>query len=318
MVIGVWSLEWLSHNSQRAYPLTADATRWDKSRTFQIPNDFLVSMHLSVPWQLASGPDQFFVSRILADPLGYQVMISYRSFDREDLPVALTIIPGTNFRENSVFTWTGLGKFQETTGHVVIGSLDNINLQPRGDFAFDLADGRLEPDAVRPQIRGVTSLSVMVGSSHSDPLSGRIRLVPGRNIRLTPIFEPGKDPMIRIDAINGEGLVEECICQDDLGPPIRSINGVRPINGRIDILGTDCAVVENKTHSITIQDRCAEPCCGCQELEVLTKALESIGDRITTWENFLKNLESRITQLDAVVLSSKLGDRSCVPETPCP
>lgn len=318
MVIGVWSLEWLSHNSQRAYPLTADATRWDKSRTFQIPNDFFVSMHLAVPWQLASSPDQFFVSRVLADSMGYQVMISYRSFDRRDLPVALTVIPVSGFRENSVFVWTGVGEFQEVSGSVVIGSLDNINLQPRGDFAFDLQDGRLEPDAVRPEIRGITSIRVNVGGVESVPISGRIRLVPGRNVRLTPVFEPGKDPMIRIDAISGEGLIEECICQDDLGPPVRSINGVRPVNGRIDILGTDCAVIENKSHSITIKDRCAEPCCGCEELEVLTQALESLGDRIATWENFLKNLEARVTQLDSVVLSSRLGDRSCIPETPCP
>lgn len=318
MVIGVWSLEWLSHNSQRAYPFTMDSTRYDISRSFRIPDDFLVSMHLAVPWTLGLVPDRFFVSRILADSMGYQLSVSYLDRDDQPVTVATAVVPVNRFQANQVRTWVGVGEYSDITGHFIVGSLDNINNQPRGDFSFNLEDGRLEPDVIRPEIRGVTRLVVENGQDRSPPLVGRIRLLPGRNIRLTPIFEPGKDPVLRIDAISGEGLIEECICQDLVGPPIRTINGVRPVNGRIDLVGTHCAVVENKEHSIEIKDRCAEPCCGCEELESITRELESIGDRITTWENFLSQLSSRVTQLEMNVLASKFGDRSCVPETPCP
>jgi hypothetical protein len=317
MVIGVWSLDWLSHNSQRAYPITADSTRQDKSKSFTIPNDFLLSMTFSVPWDVAQTPDQFFISRIVADSLGYQVTISQRA-GGADHEAGVFLVPRLRHEENSVYRIAGLGGYQQGSGHVVIGSLVEIDKQPRGEFEFDLRDARLETDVIHPELRSIEALYVDYGGTLSPPLSGRVRLIPGRNVRFTVLQEPGELPTLVIDAISGEGLNQECVCEDAPGPPVRVINGARPINGRIDLIGTDCAVIEGGTHHITFKDTCAKPCCGCAELEAITKTLEDIGNRIATWENFMTQLDARVTQMDMTVLGSRLGDRGCVPEKPCP
>ena len=42
MPLSTWNLEWLNHNSQRNYPIADDATGYDETGTFKIPEDFIV------------------------------------------------------------------------------------------------------------------------------------------------------------------------------------------------------------------------------------------------------------------------------------
>ena len=46
MPLSQWNLEFLNHNAQRSYPLTADATKQDLTGSFVIPDDFLVGLDL--------------------------------------------------------------------------------------------------------------------------------------------------------------------------------------------------------------------------------------------------------------------------------
>ena len=147
----------------------------------------------------------------------------------------------------------------------------------------------------------------------------RAMIRAGRNTRFRPVIESGKDPIVNWDAIDGAGLTEYCICDEGLAPPIRTVNGIPPDGaGNFRFLGNDCLEIERGSNSLTLKDVCSEPCCGCKELEAVTSALESFGERATTLENFLVSLEARVTQMDLVVLGSRLGDRGCTPATDCP
>lgn len=317
MPIGLVNLEWENHNSQRSYPITDDSSKADTTGVFKIPDDFIVSLSLSVHWGVSVSPAKFYVRKIVADRLGYTLTIGYSGASEVD--VATTTISKTSFDafasgsyplENRVYELFGTGDFFDCWGWVQIGSLDNIALQPTGIWSFTLADARLEPDTVRPHLRSVTSIQVENSGELSDELTGVVRLQAGRNVRLTVV--PGSPNKIVIDAIAGEGLNEACVCDSDLAPPIRNINGVRPDDeGRIDLVGTDCLNITSEGNKIVLSDSCAKPCCGCSSLEPIVRDMERFGEKATTLENFLVGIEARTSQTELVVLGSRLSDRGC-------
>lgn len=309
MPLGHWNLPWLVHNAQRAYPLTEDSTRIDLSGAFQLPDSFIVSLYLPIHWGNNVESSKFFIKSIAHLATGFIVTVGYAGDEVVD--VASAVISSTEHEENHTYELVGIGDFDDSRGHITIGDLGSINKQPTGSFEFDLAGGRLEPGVIRPHIRGVMSLQLQNGSELSEHLYGRIRLQAGRNFRLTPIIATGTDTVIVLDAIEGEGLTEPCICSDET-PPIKTINGIPPDgDGNFQFFGNDCLDVVEGGHSLTFRDVCSEPCCGCKELEILTKALEAFGAKATTLENFLVGLEASVTKMDLVVLGSRLGDRSC-------
>ena len=100
------------------------------------------------------------------------------------------------------------------------------------------------------------------GTETSEPLTGHIVLTAGSNMRLTPILVEGQDPQIRFDAISGEGLIELCVCSDEveIGPPIRVINSVAPLpNGDFTLLGNDCLEITPLEHGLQLIDKCSAP-----------------------------------------------------------
>lgn len=317
MPIGLINLEWENHNAVRSYPLTDDSSKQDVTGTFTIPDDFLIGASLSVHWGTDVSPTKFYIKRIVADRLGYSITIGYSGTSEFDVATAVisksahdAFEAGVYPLENRIYPLAGIGNYFDCWGWLQIGSLANISKQPTGIWNFTLTDTRLEPDAIRPHLRAVTAIQVENGGELSPELTGVVRLQAGRNIRLSVVA--GTPPKIVVDAIEGEGLNESCICDSDLPPPIRNINGVRPDdNGRIDIIGTDCLTVEAEGNKIVLGDSCAKPCCGCKDLEPIVAELQRFGEKATTIENFLVGLEARTSQTELVVLGSRLGDRGC-------
>ena len=318
MVIGVRNLEWSNHNQQRRYPITADSTMEDLTGTFRLPDDLIVALYLPVHWGLNVAAGRFFVMKVNNQPTGVQLIIGYAG-SAGDIEVASALISAATHTENKVYILVGIGDFAGSRGSIVIGNLDALSAQPAGAFEFELTGSRLESDAIRPNIRAVTGLIFQNGSEQSSVMSGYVRVRAGRNTRFRVVEESGKDPLVHWDAIDGAGLTEDCVCDEGLAPPIRTINGIPPDGaGNFRFLGNDCLEIDSGSNSLTLKDVCSEPCCGCKELEAVTQALESFGERATTLENFLVGLEARVTQMDLVVLGARLGDRGCTPATECP
>jgi hypothetical protein len=309
-----WNLEFLNHNANRDYPLTVEASATSVDGDFRLPRDFLVAMYFSLNAAHNVDPARFTLKTIIVSSAGVTLVIGYQT-ENAVLTVATAMIPRDSHVQHQAYRLGGIGNYADLDGWVVIGRFDNMDLQPVGEWSFDIDGGRLELDVVRPQIRGVTRLRAQNGSDLSDPVTGDIILRAGRNMRITPVVISGQDPAFVFDAIDGEGLNEECICEGDVekGPAIRSINKIPPTSdGDFTLLGNQCVDFVPIENGLQIKDKCSEPCCGCSELEAVTAALEQFGRQATTLENFLVNLEARVTQMDQSVLGSRLGDRGCV------
>jgi hypothetical protein len=319
MVIHVRNLEWLNHNSQRAYPLAADATRVDVTDSFTLPEDFLLAMYLPVHWGNNVEPGKFFLRKIQSSAVGFSLVIGYAGTDG-DVEVATALITRAAHEPYQQYLLAGIGDFADSRGHIVIGDFDNIDLQPAGLFVFDLEGGRLEPDVVRPNIQGVVAIQGQNGGELTPAVSGFVRFRAGDNFKITVNLAEGRDPELVFDAIEGEGLSEDCICEDERVEPIRTVNKVGPDSrGNLNVIGNDCLEVSSGGDGVlNLRDLCSEPCCGCTELEAVTQALMEFGEKATTLENFLVSLEARVTQMDQVVLGSRLGDRGCPVPTDCP
>ena len=307
MAIEVRQLEWQNHNAQRAYPLTAGSTRLDTTGAFRLPDDFLVGLYLTVSPGVGANPGGFYIYKIGAFASGYSVTIGYNGE-----PVASALIAAASHTKGQYYSLGGLGNFIEATGHVVIGSLDNIDKQPAGQFEFDETGALLEVDCIRPDIRSVTSIAVQNGSAVSDPFYGHIVIRAGTNVRITPTSAGGQTTFT-FDAIEGEGLNEECVCiGDDDSQPIYTINGIPPTpDGDFSILGGACIEIEGVTNGIKLKDKCAKPCCGCTELEIIMQAVETMAAQLNTLGQFLAGLEGATTETQGNLIASKLGDRGC-------
>lgn len=310
MPIAIRNLEWLNHNSQRAYPLAADTTRKDVTGTFKLPDNFIVGLVLPVHWGISVDASKFFIRKLSIYTTGYSITVGYAS-DSGDIDVATAVFSKSAHTDNQTYSLGGMGDFADSRGFITIGYLDQIEKQPAGYFTFTYQATKLEVDTIKPHIRGVMSMQVQNGSQLSKEITGKVRLVAGKNARLTLVETPGEDPRIVIDAIEGSGLTDTCICTDT-ATPIKTINGIAPdANSNFQFVGNDCLQVVAGNHLLEFQDTCSQPCCGCKELEAVTSALEAFGEKATTLENFLVNLEVRVSQMDMIVLGSKLGDRGC-------
>lgn len=316
MPVGNWNLQWANHNSQRRYPLADDAEATDETAAFKLPNSFLVGLDLPIHTGMNTGPAGYFLRSVSAYASGYGLTVGYQPADLSDpITVATALIPRQGFTRNSVFTLGGIGDFADTVGKVVIGRLDEIDEQPPGFWEFTLDTGRLDPDAVRPIIRGVSSITCVNGDQRSIPLYGDIELVAGANIQLMPVIVEGQDPIIRISAISGEGTVDDCVCEGDtaLTQPITSINGRAPTTaGAFNIVGSDCIQVVPIANGLKVVDVCAQPCCGCAELERITIDLERLNAQVSEVDGFVDRLEAAVSSMELTVLGAKLADRSCI------
>lgn len=310
MPIGNWNLQWLNHNSQRAYPLTERATKVDTTGTITLPDSFIVALYFPIHSGTTFEPANFFIRSVLLAPTGFNIVLGYASGD-EVIDVAAANIARANYTANRAYTMTGINDFYDSVGYVMLGNLDEVDRLPPGFYTFTPTAGELESDAIRPMLRAVSRLSVINNTELSEAIYGDVTLVAGANMRIT-VSTAGDQTFITFDAIANANLNQECLCEiPEVGDCITAINGVTGVNGNFVIAPDDCVQITEISNGIKIADICAQPCCGCAELNEIIDQIERFGDGITTLQNFVTRLGSEVTQMSLVVLGSRLGDSSC-------
>ena len=311
---GNWNLEFLNHNSQRSYPLTADATKSDITGTFEIPDDFLVGMDIPVSPAMDMETGRFFVRQLGLFASGVQLIVAYDS-GSDVVDVAIALIPLTDSSVNQVHVLGGVEPFSDTNGKVVIGRTDTIRTQPSGLFVFDIDGARLEPQVVRPMIRGVSSIRVSTATGTvSERLYGDIELVAGTNVQFSTVVTPGETKIV-ISALDGEGTIEQCVCEGDAAdiPCIKTINRIPPApDGNFSMIGDDCLSFFGEEAGIRLTDSCCAPCCGCTELEAITRDLERFASQRSILESFINQLSAESATFRITTLGARLGDRRCL------
>jgi hypothetical protein len=194
-------------------------------------------------------------------------------------------------------------------GKVVIGSLTNI-MKSSGSFNFALAGGRLEPTVIRPDLRGVSALYVKNIEEISEAIQGDVVLEAGTNFRIDVVAASGGEPnRIRLSAIDGAGLNQNCSCSENRDlPAIKTINGLPPDNnGNFVLQGDDCLKLQGITAGLKITDECSKPCCGCSELNVVTTTLTTVLNQVTSLENLAYRLETALNAMQVNLIASKVG-----------
>ena len=181
-----------------------------------------------------------------------------------------------------------------------------------GDIPFNLQGSRLESSVITYGPRRISGLKVYSDESTSSLLSGQVILASGSNHRMTLINDNGTHT-ITMNAIRGDDNEETCPCNDiELGPCIRKISNVGPDeNGNVDILGGDCIKIDNAGGTLTIKDTCAQPCCGCEELNMLVTDVTALSSQITLLQGKIEFLDNSISTLQDTCLASRVSAVGC-------
>lgn len=310
-MLGNWNVEWLNLNSQRCYPLADDADGVDQTGVFVLPKDFLVAMDIPVHAGMVTEPGKFFLRTLAVFATGFSLTIGYDAVTGP-INVATALIPVNGHTPNSAYALGGVSPFDDTVGKVTIGNLDSILQQPPGFYTFNVLSSRLDPDVIRPLLRGVSSLTVVNGSQRSQPIYGDIELVAGANFRIIPTLVAGQNPQIRLDAIAGEGLLDDCLCDPTPNQPIYTINRIRPTaDGDFFLQGGTCVEVAPLTNGLRLNNPCSQPCLGCPDLEALTAQLESLKAQSAAVADFVRRTDTLATALSTTVLGARLRDDGC-------
>lgn len=306
-----WNLPWLNHNSQRAYPLAEWATKQDTTDSITIPDSFIVGLQFPVHAGLAVEPDKFYLKQLGIYTNGFTIGIAYN--DGADYPLVATVnITKASHTTNKAYWLVGTGDYADSRGQIQIGNLDEINTVAPGEYTFAPADGALEVDTIRPCIRGITSVTLVNGLEETEAFYGDLQFIAGSNFRITPTVIGGQPTQIRFDAVSGEGLNDDCDCEDDT-PPIKTINGLGPrADGAFFLNGDDCLIISSASNGLDVTDACSQPCCGCTELQSLKDQLQGLADGALTVKNFVNALTSKVETMNSTVLGSKLNDSGCV------
>jgi hypothetical protein len=297
--MAVMHQEWLNQNSYRAYPIREDCTRYAVDEAgaqlpdVQIPNALFADLVLTV----AGTPTRYYISKVayIGKFLSFEIM------DQAGNPVITAAIPLASHVPFASYPLIGLGEYEDARGAVVIGDTSKLSQTlPEGSFEFSLVTAELEPSTVRPDLRGVRSLQGDYNGNVTSRLFGHVRLVAGDNIRLTLLPD---ENAIRIDAIEAGGFSDECECVDDFTLPcIKSINGIAIEDVRI--VGDNCIEVTPSGNELVLTDRCSQPCCGCIELEFLTKNMDLLEDQLSRLEGYADQMRERLVQFITNVLVS--------------
>jgi hypothetical protein len=314
MPLSNWNIQWLNLNSQRSYPLTDWGTKRDRTDAIRIPDSFIVAFYLPVHAGLDVEPGKFYLQSLLITPTGYNIGFGYDDGTSSPPLIASANIAKVTHTENRSYAVGGVDDFDDTIGHIAIGTLDEIDALPPGYYVFEPEATPIEVDAIRPIIRGISSITVVDGQDRSPRLYGDIELLAGDNMRIVATEVEGQQPVVTFSAISGEGLNEECVCEEeDEGPCIRFINGIPPLpDGNFRMVGDDCLLIQPIENGLLLVDDCSKPCCGCAELTALTQAVSQMADGVITFKNFVNNLGVEVRNMSTAVLTSRLSDQGCV------
>jgi len=293
--------EWLNINAGRAYPLAEDASRRDVSGNVKLPDSLIVDARISIVQDYLGG--QFYVSKVGAFPDLVTIVVAFLPAVGDPRDIATITVRIADHVINTAYSFTGSGTDSSVLGMLVIGSLEQSLRDVPGFVDFGVGDTPLEPHVLFLCQPALQSVQLFNGDSLSFTSARILKLRQGENIRLTYV---GSDT-IRIDAILGENFTAPSDCENaqPLPPCIRTINGLPPTEeGDFSIDGTDCIEVETQTGSISLVDRCAKSCCGCDELSALVSALHGVEAQLESAKSGSQTVINQLSKMLADLVSN--------------
>jgi len=331
----IWNESWLNLNAQRVYPLMDQCTGSDVTKAMTIPNNLLVGFSLAVPHQMqipmsdgsyelkAIEPSGFYISRLTVSPAGvtidiaYQVVRTTSTFSQAGgllinaaassgwaVDVAsVGVAAGSDV--NTTIVFEGKSPFDYIAGHAIFGDVDDTIARYPGSWSFSPPDTRLLPTCIDIMTLGIRSLKIQEGAHVSQSISGDVILRSGSNVSLSlASSDSDTNDVIIINGISSEGFTgtcDECSNLPSQAEPLRYINGY----ATDQIVAGDCINVAASGSGIQIDDTCAVPCCGCEELAVLTTKSDALEEQLRIVSRINTEVGAAVRGLELSVLGSQ-------------
>lgn len=277
--------EFRDQNSFRSFPVMQVATKVS-NEGFVLPNTLFLGAQINSVPSIITG---FYIREVRVSP---DLVYFAIGLDGESAVVAEAAAVFAEGEEYKDIRFYGKGVYSAINGLITIGDPREILTEMAGTMRFSSStQSGFEPVVVSAGQPAVSGISFDDDNGTTLTASGIVRFVSGQNIRLTRQV----DGSIRVDAISGENLNEDCAVPDP-GTYIKSINGLSPdSSGNFTIEGSECISVEpddGSEHQLNIIDLCSTSCCGCDELETLMEGLNAL----TMQEGALRQLLFTVTQ----------------------
>lgn len=297
--------EWLDRASDSRYPLISGTTARDLTGTFELPNDFLVSVYLAVPIDLQISPISVWISRITISPHFVQLVFSASVDDTDQVIARANVsLAAAQAQINdpkmgySHALLEGVSPFSDLRGQVMVARLENLAKQPVGVFDFDYQATALDPDCIRPHIRQVPAIEAELATDQYARLTGTVRLRAGANMRLRVVTE-NNEPVIYLDALDPTDLNDKLECDDsELTKPIYRINGIPgDAQGNYQLVSSRCMEITPASFGAALRNTCSEPCAGCTEVEPLASRVKAMENQLPALSNFVANLNVALQRM---------------------
>ncbi len=280
--MSVLNVEWLNKNALRAYPIR-DSALMRSEEGLTIPASFLVDAVLAIPFDMGSEAS---ITKIVYSPPMLMLEITIGTYS-----ATVTIADTTSHKGYVEYPISFNGDYSNIAkGSVVIGDL---NLD-RGVYTTNLP---LELRTIRPSLLGVTGLGVATADGANSPFfTGLVELLAGTNITLDVLPTADQITQVRINATETD-LEEDCECAEPWSKPapVTSINGTSPDElGNINLEALDtCLAITAENGTISFEDSCSTPCCGCEELEAIMTASKLLEHNVTALTNQLAEITTQ-------------------------
>ena len=272
------NMEWLNLNSQRNYPIKENASRKDKTDSFDFPRQLIVDAIITT-----TTDNNFYIKTLKL----YEELVILGIHDIEDYYVGTITVNLSAHKEYDHYILNGQGKYKELQGKITIGDISSTNIAATGSYEFAATATCFEEKVIIPSIKCVNTLQ----TDGDNILIGDVRLKAGYNARLRVNVATNT---IIIDAIAGEGLGPVCRCEEATNDliPIERINGIRPdVFGNFNLRGIGCISINGAAGGVKVENTCEEPCCDCDEVIALQALIDSklaglqaLSDRISRLE----------------------------------
>jgi hypothetical protein len=261
---------------------------------FQIPDTLILDLSLSAS---GNADERFYISAFTNNLFSCTIqMAEYLTGE-----VAGSFFVDFNTHKlNDTYYLNGIGVYSGATGKVTIGSPDDLQLQPAGQFLFLNTSTEVEPKVVVPGLMGVSSITYIDAEGTSATLTGDVTM----NARTNTIFTYNQTlNSIAIDVGDNLGLNQICTKTNC----IQKINGVTPdpSTGNISLIGVDCIqIASSSAYTLQFNDSCCTPCSGCSDLSTLTTRLTSLENSFIDLKNYYNTLNGQLVSYLTTVNSS--------------
>lgn len=288
------NLDFLNLNTLRNYPIKDGADCISVDGLFKLPSDLIADLSIAAP---ASQFIKLYISRVVNSSESVTIEIAETA---DQQVVGTFVLSLVYFEPYDEWQMTPGAAYPQAIGRLTAGYAKDIKSQPSGEFRFTAESTPLLYRTFTPSVVGISYLSFTDEKGNDVHLTGNVRIHAENNLRFRTSTED-EETVVIVDAGNGLGLNKDCE-EDDLVPPIKSINGVLPDSaGDFHLITQDCVSISPIEAGLLISDSCGKPCLGCNELGTLTDRAIAAENELFKIRDYVANLDSLVTQLTTLV-----------------